>query len=252
MQFPARFSIVTYNLWGRERWPERAGALGLFLGLYTPDVMCVQELVPETQKFLDERLADHARVDDPLPGWHTESNIWWRRDLFDAIQHGAAEFGCTEYPDRRLFWVRLRVCDRPRTVVVATAHLTDFGTRHELETGQSPRVDEARQIVAALSAIVSEDEPALLVGDFNDAIGPLVPLLMAGYASCFGSLRQIPPPTLPSSVDRFGGGAFASTFVLDWILANRHARAVSASSPHVRDGDVPPSDHWPVHAVYEI
>ncbi|TMK62581.1 MAG: hypothetical protein E6G60_09150, partial [Actinobacteria bacterium] len=72
LQFPVRFSIVTYNLWGRERWPERAGALGLFLGLYTPDVMCVQELVPETQKFLDERLADHARVDDPLPGWHTE------------------------------------------------------------------------------------------------------------------------------------------------------------------------------------
>ena len=65
-------------------------------------------------------------------------------------------------------------------------------------------------------------------------------------------LEQIPPMTLPSSLDRFGGGGFASAFLLDWVLANQHLRAIAASSPHVYANDVPPSDHWPIHAVYEV
>ena len=137
-------------------------------------------------------------------------------------------------------------------MVVSTVHLTDFGTAEELETGASPRVREAHAVVAGLKRVVRDGEPALVVGDFNDAIGPLVPLLMAGYTSCFGALDLIPPTTMPTSLDRFGGGGFASAFVLDWICANRHLRTIAASSPHVRDGDMPPSDHWPVQAVYEV
>ena len=253
MQFPVRFSIVTYNLWGTERWPDRADALGLFLDLYAPDVFCVQELTRETRDFVDERLVNHDRVDDDtLAGWLTESNIWWRQDLFGLVEHGAETFGCTEYPDRRLFWVRLRPCDRSSSVVISTVHLTDFATAHEFETGNSPRVEEARQLVQALTRVVAEDEPALVVGDFNDSCGALAPLGLAGYFSCFGALHQIPPTTLPASYDRFGGGSFATAFVLDWVLANVHARAIAAASPHVHAGDISPSDHWPVHAVYQI
>ena len=38
----------------------------------------------------------------------------------------------------------------------------------------------------------------------------------------------------------------------DWIVANRHARAIAASSPHVYANDLAPSGHWPVQAVYEL
>jgi hypothetical protein len=31
--FPTRLSLVTYNLWGTERWPEREAALRLFCDL---------------------------------------------------------------------------------------------------------------------------------------------------------------------------------------------------------------------------
>jgi len=40
--------------------------------------------------------------------------------------------------------------------------------------------------------------------------------------------------------------------VYDWIVANRHARAIAASSPHVYANDLAPSGHWPVQAVYEL
>jgi hypothetical protein len=55
-----------------------------------------------------------------------------------------------------------------------------------------------------------------------------------------------------AALDRFGGGGFSSAFALDWVLANSRLRAVSAARPHVYVADVPPSDLWPVQAVYEL
>jgi hypothetical protein len=83
--FPARVSVVTYNLWGSNRWPERSEALGTFCGAYEPDVFCTQELTEETKRFLDESLPKHARVHDAFDGWTTESNIWWRDDLLISL-----------------------------------------------------------------------------------------------------------------------------------------------------------------------
>jgi len=127
MTFPVRLSVVTYNLWGTERWPERAPALHEFCARYRPDVLCVQELTETTQTFLDEELPTHARVHAPGEGW-ADSNLWWRSDLFEELEHGAAEFGNVVYPMRRLCWVRFRVRDRDHTFVVSTVHLTDQGT----------------------------------------------------------------------------------------------------------------------------
>jgi len=249
--FPVRLSVVTYNLWGTQRWPEREPALRLFCELFMPDVLCVQELEPETRAVLDEALSGHARVDDPFPGWATRSNIWWNRGLLDLAAYGAEDVGISREPDRRLFWVRLKVADRDETVFVGTAHFTDQGTPEELGEGRSNRVAETNATIAALGRLVGDHEPAFLVGDFNDALLPLGPLFAAGYKSCFGVLGQLPPPTMPTGISRFPRG-FASAFVLDWIVANAHARAISAASPHVYAGDIPPSDHWPVQAVYEL
>lgn len=252
MAFPVRVSLVTYNLWGDEHWPERAPALAAFCALYRPDVLCVQELTAETQQFLDTELASHARVHDPYEGWTTQSNLWWRSDLFDEVEHGAADVQIVAYPLRRLFWVRLRPRDHNESFVVSTVHLTDAAAGDELSTGISPRLRETEAVVAALGATVADGEPAFLTGDFNDTLLPLGTLFGSGYRSCYGSLGQLPPATMPTSVGRFGAPGFAAAFVYDWIVANRHARAVSASSPHVYVDERAPSDHWPVHAVYEL
>jgi endonuclease/exonuclease/phosphatase family metal-dependent hydrolase len=251
MVFPVRLSLVTYNLWGTERWPARAPALAAFCDRYRPDVLCTQELTPATQSFLDDQLPSHARVTDPFDGWTLESNLWWRSDLFDEVRHGAEDVGIVAYPRRRLFWVRLRPQGWDRSMVVATVHLTD-AAGDELRTGATPRVRETQAVIAALREIVGADEPAFLTGDFNDALLPVAALFGAGYTSCFGALGQLPPPTMPASVSRFGVAGFATAFVYDWIVANRHARAVAASVPHVYADDVAPSDHWPVQAVYDL
>ena len=56
---PSRLSFITCNLWLTERWPARAPALEKFLALFTPDVLCVQELQRPTQEFLDRLLSEH-------------------------------------------------------------------------------------------------------------------------------------------------------------------------------------------------
>src|SRR5215813_15102356 len=84
---PARISIVTYNIWLTERWPARAPALERFLTLFSPDVLCVQELQRPTQEFLDRVLRGYGRVHDPFAGWTNESNIYWNESVLGEVEH---------------------------------------------------------------------------------------------------------------------------------------------------------------------
>lgn len=249
---PLRLSLCTCNLWNTERWPDREPALRLFLQRFRPDILCVQELRPETRDCIDQVCNGHARIEDPLPGWSGESNIWWRTDLFTRVAHDAEDIGIDE-PDRRLFWVRLRRPDTDETILVATVHLTHQHTARESTTGQSPRIAQARRAAETLDRVVGDQEPAWLMGDFNDAVHVTAILSEAGFTSCFSDFGVQPPvtfPAWPTSGVRAGDCGTSVTF--DWITANRHARAICADSPRLFAGDLAPSDHWPVLAVYEV
>ncbi len=250
--FPARLSIASYNIWVTERWPERAPALENFLRLFIPDILCLQELQRETQEFLDRTLPGHERVRDPLPGWTSEGNIYWNAALLDRVGHGAEDIGQPE-KERRLFWARLRLKESKRTLFVSTAHLTSPTRKEESETGLSPRVGQLRRIAAELARRVGEGEPAFFMGDMNDARHPQRILKPAGFTSCFAALGVQSPPTFKCyPTANAMPGEPSSNEAIDLIAANRHARAVSASVPQCYFGDMAPSDHWPVQAVYEV
>ena len=249
---PTRLSLITYNIWQTERWPTRAPALEKFLKLFMPDVFCVQELQRPTQEFLDSVLNEHDRVHDPFPGWTNESNIYWSTALFECAEFGAEEVGHLE-PERRMFWARLRFKQIPGTIFVATAHLTSPKNRDEGESGLSQRVGQLKRIADELTRLVRKDEPAFFMGDMNDARHPQRILKPAGFVSCFAALGLQSPPTFqcyPTANVR--PGEPTSTEAIDLIVANKHARAIAASVPQCYAGDIAPSDHWPVQAVYEL
>ena len=250
--FPTRLSVITYNLWNTQRWPQREAALRQFVDVYRPDVLCVQELRPETAAALDEALPDHRRVHDDFAGWICEGNIYWNGRLLECLEHGAEDVGIFE-AHRRLFWARLKLIDRDRSIFVATVHYTHQGDERELETGRSPRLDQTQRTIAALARLVGPTEPALLAGDLNDPFLPTYALHDAGYRSCFAELGQLPPPTWPCiPTANFVVGEQAVNQTIDWIVANDRLRAVAAAAPQCFAGDVAPSDHWPVQAVYEL
>ncbi len=249
---PARLSLITYNLWLTERWPARARALERFLELFAPDVLCVQELQRPTQEFLDNVLKEHDRVRDPFSGWTNESNIYWSKALFESVEYGAEEVGHLE-PQRRMFWARLRLKPSPRTIFVATAHLTSPRNRDEGESGLSPRVRQLKRIADALTRLVRQAEPAFFMGDMNDAWHPQRVLKQAGFVSCFASLGMQSPPTYQCyPTANVQPGEPTVTEAIDLIVANKYARAVAASVPQYYGEDTAPSDHWPVQAVYQL
>ena len=250
--FPVRMSIVTYNLWGTERWLERSPALRRFCTTYRPDVMGVQELSVESGALIDEALPDHARVEDDFSGWTTEGNIWWNNELFELITYGAEDIGIEAPGDRRLFWVRLQLRDRPRTLWVGSLHLTAADTSKELDEGWNSRVSETKRAVDALDRVVDTDEPAFLVGDFNDALAPLAHLFGAGFHSCFARLAQLPPPTMPAFGDRLLEYGFSPTSSTtgSWPTATpercrpRHLTCSPTTFPRPTTGRSTPSTNW--------
>lgn len=250
--FPVRISIVTYNIWLTQRWTVRAPALRKFLDVFDPDVLCLQELQPESRSLIDQALPTHQRVDDPFRGWTTEGNIYWRDALFTRLEHGAEDVGIPD-GDRRLFWVRLKIRALDRDMLVATAHLTTQRNAQECETGLSPRVEQTRRIITALRRLNQPGEPLFFMGDMNDPVHPPRLLQEAGYISCFAALGVQCPPTFqcyPTADVPLGSRVVNQC--IDWLVANSEARAVSAAVPHFYVEDAAPSDHWPVHAVYEI
>jgi endonuclease/exonuclease/phosphatase family metal-dependent hydrolase len=248
----SRLSFITCHLWLTERWPARAPALERFLALFTPDVLCVQELQRPTQEFLDRLLSEHDRVHDPFPGWTNESNIYWSKAIFEKIKHGAEEVGHVE-PERRMFWVRLQLKCLEKPIFVATAHLTSRLHGDEMETGVSPRVRQLKRIAEALNRLVSQGEPGFFMGDMNDAWHPQHVLQQAGFVSCFAALGIQSPPTFKCyPTANVQPGEQTVTEAIDLITANKYVRAIAASVPQFYSGDIAPSDHWPVQAIYQL
>ena len=249
---PTRLSIVTYNIWLTQRWPARAPALERFLTLFTPDVLCVQELQRPTQEFLDRVLSQYDRVHDPFPGWTNESNIYWSKGVFEKIDHGAEGVGHLE-PERRMFWARLQLKALHQTIFIATAHLTSARHREESNTGLSSRVRQLKRIADELTRLVREGEPAFFMGDMNDAYHPQRILKPAGFVSCFAALGMQSPPTFQCyPTANVQPDEPTVTEAIDLIVANRYARAIAASVPQCYCEDTAPSDHWPVQAIYQL
>jgi len=250
---PLRISLITYNIWSDHRWDFRKDALQQFLEIFAPDILCLQELQADSRELIDETLLSHRRVEDDFQGWTTESNVYWRESLFSEIEHGAEDVGIKEAGLRRLYWVRLKVADSDRSILVGTAHLTHQRHPEECKTGQSPRVAETRRIVEELKRLNRKREALFFMGDMNDPVHPPNMLASAGYTSCFAALGIAAAPTFkvyPTA--GVAPGALPITQCVDWLVANDEARAVSASTPHFFHDDAAPSDHWPVQAVYEL
>lgn len=63
-----RLSIVPYNLWNTECWPQATEALNKSLDLFTPDILCIQELRKKIQSFIDKIMPMYQCVDDKFTG----------------------------------------------------------------------------------------------------------------------------------------------------------------------------------------
>jgi endonuclease/exonuclease/phosphatase family metal-dependent hydrolase len=245
---PNRISMVTYNLWNTQRWLAREPALREYLSVFKPDILCLQEIRNETLQCICESLDTHAYIKDALPGWTRESNIFWNKDYFTELAHGLEELEMPEQ-DRGLFWVRLKLKGQAKTIFIATAHFTWQGHHEETETGLTARNRQARQTLAYLRKLVNRDEAAFFMGDLNDPVIPHLFFPEAGYESCFKDLNLLCPstyPALPTTSD------IRENQTIDWVFSNGKAKTIAAFVPQFYFDGIAPSDHWPIHAIYQL
>ncbi len=245
--WPCRLTLMTYNLWNDCEWDRREPAAAAFFGHNQPDILGVQELRGVTRDFLDAALPDHRRVDDPLPGWTCEGNLWWHGERFDLVDHGAEPVGHLE-PHRRLFWVRLQPrWAGARELLVANTHFTWVGNPIEANGGISPRFAQAQATVTALDRLRRDGQPAVLMGDLNDFANPIAVLRAGGYVPAgepIGRPQKVTWPAMFVLND--------APQAIDWVLTKGPIRALTHEVLDFRLDGVPPSDHMPVQVVFEL
>jgi endonuclease/exonuclease/phosphatase family metal-dependent hydrolase len=256
-----RTVVMTYNLWGDNRWPERADALRALFTRRPPDILAVQELRPDTRDLLDDVLPHHRRVDDDFPGWHREGNLWWDTRMFEAQDYGTEDIGLVdelspgeidELGDyRRLFWVRLRplaFANGPN-LFVSTAHYTFPGSDLELNERINPRIRQTRKTVETLERI-APNEPCLFMGDLNEHWHVLRILRAAGIYDSFGALGMVPPPTWPT-VPTWPEDSW-TPWVIDFQVHKGPVRPLTTEVVEFFHKELAPSDHKPVVTTYAL
>jgi endonuclease/exonuclease/phosphatase family metal-dependent hydrolase len=243
-----RFTVCTYNIWTNTRWAERRYPLQQFATLNRPDLLCLQEVTAESLQALDEvLLSTHQRVQDDFAGWTCEGNLYWRSDMFELVEHGAEQIGIIEQ-FRRLFWARLALKDGSgRTILVGTMHLTYSLHPQTLADEKYARIAQAKATLAAMNTLAKDDEPQLLMGDFNDQSAVIKILMEGDFRDCFSQLGRQTSITHPAH-PAWGAGS-----TIDWLMSRGNTIApLTADVINFFVNDMPPSDHKPLMATYEL
>ncbi|MEV6040764.1 hypothetical protein AB0L65_57320 [Nonomuraea sp. NPDC052116] len=252
------FVVMTYNLWGDWHLEQREPAIRDLFSTRPPDLLATQELRPRSRAVVDEALPGHARVHDDFLGWGAQSNLWWRRELFDLVEYGTRDVGILD-ANARLFWVRLQPrAGEARPLVFSTAHLTWPGHAQEREDGRNLRTGQAERVVTALDEIAG-DAACLFTVDINDIGQPLWALGNGGFLDSFTALGRTSPVThpvepLPFVADR---GTRLSPLgspskAIDWIFSRGPIATRASEVVEFFSAGNAPSDHKPVAATFTL
>lgn len=261
-RWPVRLSVMSFNVWGNDRWPERREALQETLRRHRPDVIGLQEVTPDILEAIVETLpSTHKYVmDDSNKGWSVESNIIWNDDLLQKEEHKYIDLGFEDNPLRGLFMAQFNVRANPSIkFIFSTTHLPWPGSPTEIRTGLNQRVVLAHKIATLTKSGLFESKtdqelPVILTGDFNESFHPQRILRqLADFKDVFAEVGVPAPVTHPvrSSTER---ECSMPPQALDWIMiraSGDELRVITASSVNMK-GPLLPSDHLPVISVLEV
>ena len=182
--------VMTYNIRmntaddGKNQWHHRKDRVINLIHRYAPDLLGVQEALPEQMTDLQAGLSDYGSYGvGRNDGRHSGefSAVFYRHDRFEAIDKGT--FWLSETPDtpgskawdaalpRICSWVKLKDRSTNKEICYFNTHFDHKG--HEA------RRESARLILTRVQQIAGSSTPAILTGDFNtgpesDAYGTII------------------------------------------------------------------------------
>jgi len=258
MSFNIRFGTAGD---GENHWDNRRDLVAGTVGLYSPDLLGVQEALDFQCEFLKERMPEHqffGRSREKNPASGEFCGIFYRTARFELVDSG--HFWLSEQPDepgtkswdsslpRMVSWVRLRDrLSKNQEFVFANTHFDHRGPEARLQSAMLVR----RRLVEEQNA------PFILTGDFNCGVSSKPYLALTGTEDAptrqvFDSYLEIHP--IPSGQD----GSFSSWNGdktgerIDWVVHTAEFVTLNADIDHLRQQGRFPSDHYPVNAVMKL
>ena len=260
-QHKSSFRMMTYNIRldticdGKNRWHCRKDRVINLIHHYAPDLLGVQEPLPEQMVDLQGGLSDYGsygvgRNDGRDSGEF--SAVFYRHARFELIDKGT--FWLSESPDtpgskgwdadlpRICSWVRLK--DRSTNKEVC-----HFNTHFDHQ-GHKARRESARLILTRIQQIVGSSIPAILTGDFNT--GPesdAYHTIITNTAFQDAKLSSESPHSGPDGTwSTFDVGTGIGDRIDYIFITSSHLKALTHAHLTDSENKCYPSDHLPVLA----
>ncbi len=242
-------------------WDTRKELLVRTIRNFEPDLLGTQECGEEQGQYLSQNLSGYefVGVSRYNSRFHIEMcGVFFKSERFRKLEEG--HFWLSETPEkpgsmswgagypRMVTWVKLRPTEP------GGSDLYFFNTHLDSESSRA-RVEAARLLQRQIARIAG-GQPVVMTGDFNTGEGtPPYRVLTAsagGSSRLVDTLRAVDPGREPDEGTRHEFRGDRRGQRMDWILATDHFAAFDAAIDYTRDGDLFPSDHFPVTAVLRL
>lgn len=175
--FAQDFSVMSYNIKldypkeGENSWTNRKPFLINQVKFYEPDVLGVQEAMPNQMKDMDSLLVKYSFVGvgrDDGKAQGEFSAIFYKTDKFKVLNSGT--FWLSQTPDKvSMGWDA--ICNRVCTYVLledkdSGIKFWTFNTHFD-HVGQEARKNSATLIIEKIKELNSDNSAVVLTGDFN-------------------------------------------------------------------------------------
>jgi endonuclease/exonuclease/phosphatase family metal-dependent hydrolase len=238
---------------GSRAWRQRVPGIVRMIREEAPDVIGIQEARHGQAADLWASLPDYefigqARDDGKRDGEY--AGIFFRRDRFEADAADQGTFWLSDSPHepgsktwgneipRTATWLRLTDRSSQRALYVFNTH---WDHRH-----QGSREKAARLMVRRIRERKHNNEPVVLLGDFNAVENNPAVAHLVSQAGLVDTFQALHPQEGNRRTLHFWTDTRVGRLKVDHILASQGAEVIHAA---IRDGDEPMvSDHFPVTA----
>jgi endonuclease/exonuclease/phosphatase family metal-dependent hydrolase len=252
MSFNIRYGLAND---GENHWNNRKSLALARIHAFGPDLLGLQECRDDAQ-------ADFVRANLPdyhFLGFHRQgpgdtalemAPLLFRRAVFELLDTGC--FWLSETPEvpgskswasvypRTVSWARL-------AWLATGAKLTYVNTHFDYEP---TAIDGDARCLRQWIDQMRRETPLIVTGDFNADKDSNAYRILTDDGLLIDAFRQVHPNEKDvATFHAFGREEEMAS--IDWILVSDHFRVLDAQIDHAHEGNLFPSDHYPVTAVLD-
>ncbi len=253
MSFNVRYGTAND---GPNRWELRRELLLDVVKEFDPDVLGLQEALPDQLAALAETLPDHAcvGVGREADGSGEYSAIFFRQGRFDLAAADTLWLSETpKAPGSRSWGNQLpRIYTWARLLDRSSSRRFTFINTHWDHQSQPAREQSGKAMAALVAELIMAGEPVLVTGDYNSGEdNPAIAYLTRDGELLRDAFRVIHPEE-PEAGTFNGFQGRTEGPKIDAVFATSHWQVQEADIVRTHEGDRFPSDHFPVTAIVEL